>query len=188
MAPSNPRVIDLAAAALVSLALCLVAALPAHALSTDRQQPIKVDADHFKASRPGTTTLTGHVVITQGTLVATGAKGVAHTGDDNAVERVVLTGAPATAQQALDDGGHMHAEADRIDYHVANDTIELTGHATVVQAGKGRYTGAHLVYNTRTGAIAGEGGEQGRVHLILQPQTSAKPAARPAPASSRGTP
>ncbi|MDN5924976.1 MAG: lipopolysaccharide transport periplasmic protein LptA [Xanthomonadales bacterium] len=159
----------LAAAAALSLAFLS----PAYALSSDHNQPIKVDAAHFVSSRSGTTVLTGHVVITQGSMIAKGDKGTAHTNADHSVKRLVLNGTPATLQQTLDNGSQMHARADTIDYQVGTDTITLNGHAQVVQQGQGQYNGAHLVYNTRTGAIQGEGGEQGRVHLILQPRTPA---------------
>lgn len=153
---------------------------PAYALSSDHNQKINVDAAHFQSSRAGITVLSGHVAITQGTIIAKGDKGTAHSNADHTVKRIVLEGKPASMQQTLDDGSTMHAHADTIDYQVGADTIILTGHAQVVQQGKGQFNGAHLVYNTRTGAISGEGGEQGRVHLILQPRT-------PAAASSAGS-
>lgn len=177
-----PRTTDTRLRRLATAALLgLLTIGPAYALTSDHNQPINVDAAHFQSSRAGVTVLTGHVVITQGTIVAKGAKGTAHSNADNSVKRIVLEGTPASMSQALDGGGKMHARADTIDYQVGTDTITLTGHAQVVQEGKGQFNGARLVYNTRTGAIAGEGGDQGRVHLILQPRA-------PAAASSTGSP
>lgn len=166
-------------AAIALLGLLVIG--PACALSSDHHQPINVDAAHFQSSRAGVTVLSGHVVITQGSIIAKGDKGTAHSNADHSVKRIVLQGKPANMQQALDGGGQMHAHAATIDYQVGSDTIILTGHAQVVQQGKGQFNGAHLVYNTRTGAISGEGGEQGRVHLILQPRA-------PAAAGSSGSP
>jgi lipopolysaccharide export system protein LptA len=81
-------------------------------------------------------------------------------------------------QQALDGGGQMHAHAETIDYKVDSDTVILTGNAHVDQTGQGSFDGAHLVYNTKTGAIEGNGGDNGQVHLILEPhkrEADAKP-------------
>ena len=148
-------------------------ALPAAATTGDRTQKIKISADHFESSqRSGITTLTGHVTISQGTLKATAGKGVAHADDQGNAERIVLTGTPAHLEQRMDSGQLMRAHANTIDYQVNGETITLSGNAHVDQPGQGTFNGAHLVYNPNTGAIKGNGGEQGRVHLTLEPRKS----------------
>lgn len=159
--------------AVLFLLLAGLLSTPLLAKQSDRNQQIKVGADHFESSQDtGVTTLTGHVVITQGTLKATASKGTAHANDSGQTERIVLTGKPAHLQQAMDDGSLMRAHADTIDYQVNGDTITLNGNAHVQQPGQGSFNGAHLVYNPTTGAIKGNGGKQGRVHLTLEPRKS----------------
>lgn len=171
-APSNPHRADPRPAAFV-LALALLAALPALANQNDRQQPIHVSASHFQTAQDsGITTLSGDVVITQGTLKATAAQGVAHANAAGRTERIVLHGQPAHLQQRLDDGSLMQAHADVIDYQVNGETITLTGNAHVHQPGQGSFDGARLVYDPATGAIEGSGGKDGRVHLILAPRAT----------------
>ncbi|EQD27304.1 OstA-like protein [mine drainage metagenome] len=116
---------------------------------------------------------------------------------------MVLQGSPAQLSQQLDGGGEMHSTASTIDYSPATDTAILIGDARVDQPGRGSYSGARLVYNTSTGAMQGEGGSGGQVHLIFQPHdkiatpkpakaakptTLAPPTAQPAHASSGGQP
>lgn len=155
------------------------AVVSASAMESDRTQPVRLHADHTKSTTDGRVVLDGAVVITQGSLEAHASKGTAYSNGGKVV-RIVLLGTPATFAQALDDGGRIHAAADNIEYQVGADTIVLTGHAHVEQVGRGEFSGARLVYNTKTGAISGDGGESGRVELILQPRTSAPATTEPA--------
>lgn len=147
-------------------------------MESDRTQPIQIHAESGKKSS-GTAVLVGNVIITQGSLEAHANKGTAYSANGKVV-RMVLLGTPATFTQALDNGGNVRASADTIEYKVGADTIVLTGHAHVEQAGQGEFRGARLVYNTGTGAISGQGGESGPVELILQPRTSAPVTTEPA--------
>ncbi len=174
-APYNPAA-SASAARRSLILLCLVLAavtLPATARESDRKQKISVSADHFESSQQtGITTLSGHVIIKQGTLEATAARGTAHADASGNTERIVLNGTPAHLQQQMDNGSMMRARASTIDYQVNGDTITLNGNAHVQQPGQGTFDGAHLVYNPTSGAIKGNGGDQGRVHLTLEPRKS----------------
>ena len=188
--------------ALALLALLLAPA--AQALKSDRQQPLLVNSNSFKAEQnQHITTLLGNVTLQQGTLKGLALKGTVYTDANNKVTRVVLEGNPARLSQQLDGGGEMHSTASTIDYSPATDTAILIGDAHVDQPGRGSYSGARLVYNTSTGAMQGEGGGGGQVHLIFQPHdkiaapkpakpakptTLAPPTAQPAHASSGGQP
>lgn len=178
------------APALASLAFALVAlslSLGAQATQADRDQPVNVNANSFVGSQDsGKATLTGNVKIDQGTLHADGDNAVATFNQDNQVQRVLLTGNPAHMQQKLDDGNMVHGSASTIDYSVSENTVVLTGNATVVQQGRGEFHGTKLVYNTDSGQINGQGGTGGQVHMVLQPKTSGpkKPAKPSQPASA----
>ena len=159
-----------------ALLVCLLAAMPVLAKDSDRNQPVDIHSQSFTGSQAeGKMTLLRDVVITQGTLKASGDKAVAYFDKDNQVNRVVVDGGPAKLQQQLDgDGGMMYAHADNIDYQVAKDTAVLTGDAYVKQAGRGEFHGDRLVYDTRTGKITGQSNGDNRVHLILQPRKNKK--------------
>lgn len=158
--------------ACAALLACLLAAMPALAKDSDRNQKVDILSQSFTGSQEqGKMTLLRDVVITQGTLKATGDKAIAYFDKDYQVSRVVIDGNPGHLQQQLDgDGGMMLAHANSIDYQVAKDTAILSGNAYVKQAGRGEFQGDRLVYNTKTGKITGQSNGDNRVHLILAPR------------------
>jgi lipopolysaccharide export system protein LptA len=164
---------------------------------------MQVDAKHFEGfQKPNTTsTLTGSVVIRQGTLKATGAQAKVHFDGESQIDRVVITGNPAHIEQLDDNGNLMQGEAASIDYHADKDYAVLTGNAVVKQKGRGEARGDTLTYNTMTSQMTGESNGDGMVHMTFQPKARAtatpadKPAApapagssAPAPAQSSATP
>lgn len=174
------------------LLLLLIAALGccglAQAKQSDKGQPININADAFAGSQDsGKITFTGKVTLDQGTFHADGAKAVGYTdpNDTSQWQRVVLTGSPAHFQQTQDSGTVVHGQALTLDYKVSENTVILTGDASVVQQGRGAFHGDRLVYDTDTGAIKGSAASGGRVHITLQPRSKPAPAnAKPAAASS----
>jgi len=167
-----------------TLAGLLFAASGAHALGTDRQQPMDVSADYSKITQgsdkqPGTSYLRGNVRVVQGTLKASGAEATIHQKKSGEVARVVLTGKQAHIEQQQDGGGTMSADADRIDFDNDTGVAVLNGRVTVLQSGRGEFHGEKMTYNTNTGEMeSGEAGSGGRVHMILQPKAGAKDGAK----------
>jgi lipopolysaccharide export system protein LptA len=183
--------------------LGLLALSPAFAKQSDREQPMQVDAKHFEGfQKPNTvSTLTGNVVIRQGSLKATGAEAKVHFDGESQIDRVVITGSPAHLEQLDDNGNLMQGEAASIDYYAAKDYAVLSGNAVVKQKGRGEARGDTLTYNTQTSQMTGESNGDGMVHMTFQPKAKAaaspadKPAApapastaAPAPAQSSATP
>jgi len=189
-----------ASCALVALGLLVLT--PVEAKRTDRDQPMDVQASHFDGFRKpdSTTTLKGNVVITQGSLKATGALAKVHFDGNAEIDSVVLTGSPAHIQQMDDNGNLMQGQAATINYQVAKDFAVLHGQASIVQQGRGEAHGDRLTYNTQTSEMTGDSGGDGRVHMIFKPKpkagapaaaqtTPAAPAASaPAPATSTPAP
>jgi lipopolysaccharide export system protein LptA len=177
-----------AGASLALLALGWLVVAPAHAKQSDRSQPMDVKASHFDGfQKPNSvSTLKGSVVITQGTLKATGAQAKVYFDADTQIDRVVLTGSPAHIQQLDDNGNLMHGEASSIDYQSSKGLAVLQGNASVTQQGRGEAHGDRLTYDTQTSQMTGDSGGDGTVHLIFQPKNA--PAAKPAPAASSGKP
>ena len=177
------------------LVLGLLALSPAFAKQSDRDQPMQVDAKHFDGfQKPNTvSTLTGSVVIRQGSLKATGAEAKVYFDGQSQINRVVITGNPAHLEQLDDNGNLMQGEAANIDYHADKDYAVLSGHAVVKQKGRGEARGDTLTYNTQTSQMTGESNGDGMVHMTFQPKAKAAatpagkpaaPATAPAPAQS----
>ena len=151
----------------------------AQARQSDRDQPMDVKAAHFDGfQKPNSvSTLNGNVVITQGSLKATGARAKVYFDANSQIDRVVLTGEPAHIQQLDDSGNLMQGEAATIDYQAAKDFALLQGHASIHQQGRGEAHGDKLTYNTRTSEMTGDSGGDGQVHMIFKPKPKAPPAA-----------
>jgi len=151
----------------------LALAQPTFALKSDRQQLLNVDADSLDAGLDDNrAVLKGNVRITQGTLVIEAAEATLTQGEQQETQRVLLSGAPVTLEQDLDEGGRLKARANRVDYDVTAETIVLSGAANVSQP-RGDLSGEKIVYNTATGKLNATSVAGGRVHLKVQPKTTA---------------
>ena len=173
------------------LGLALLAALPAAARESDRQQPMNVEADDFDAAMAETsdTKLCGNVRITQGTLdIHAHCATISRV--DGEIRRVLFEGDLASLQQENDAGVLMKANARKIDYDVTGESVVLTGSVAVDQ-GADTLRGERITYDLKNGRLnaSGEGtGEAGRIRMTIQPRP-AKPdeAAPPAePAKAEG--
>jgi len=159
--------------------LLAVAVSPAHALRSDRDKPMTVNADSSRIEqaadgKTGTILLRGDVRISQGTMKASGAEATVLQGADGDIRTIVLTGSQAHLEQQQEGGGMMRADANRIEFDNATGVAVLTGNVKVEQQGRGEFRGAHMTYDTNTGVMEGDGrGESGRVEMILQPRRAA---------------
>ena len=166
-------------------ALGLLAAQPALAKKSDRQQEMHVGAKHFDGfQKPNSiSTLTGSVVITQGTLKATGAQAKVYFDADSQISRVVITGNPAHLEQLDENNNLVLGDAATLDYDNLKGIAVLSGNASITQKGRGDAHGDKLTYNTETSQMTGESSGDGLVHMTFKPKP--KPAA---PAASSSTP
>lgn len=174
--------------------LALLSVAPSvYALSTDRDKPMDITADHAKMvqgtdNAAGVTYLTGNVRIIRGSMKATSAEATIYQhpaksknaqGKDisSAVQRVILIGKPAHMEEIGKNGDLVTSNADKIDYNADTAIAELTGNVTVVQQGRSEFHGTHMTYNTNTGEMeSGDNTAANRVHMIIQPKApSAKP-------------
>jgi lipopolysaccharide export system protein LptA len=188
--------------------LLLFSPLAAHALSTDRQQNMLINADYSKIvqntnnNAPGVTYLTGNVTMDQGTTKARGDEATIyqHAGDskdaqgkDNSgdIQRVVVIGKKKQAhlEQQQDAGGLFTAISDKIDYNADTSIAVLTGNVVVVQPGRGQFKGAYMTYNTNTGEMeSGDKSSSGqRVQMVIEPKNKAPAAVKPADAKPTDT-
>lgn len=134
------------------------------ALSTDRDQPIVIEAGAAEAdNRAHVTVYRGDVVITQGTLRITGDTVWIHYDDSHSITKAISVGKPAKFRQRPDDKEHdMTADADRMEYHADQDLILLLGNARYGE-GDDKITAQRIVYDSRMGRVkagANPGGNQ----------------------------
>lgn len=168
--------------ALLALALYLLATPSGHALTDDREQPLRVVADTAEHNeRSGVTIYTGNVIITQGSMRIE-ADVVTLKGQDNRVDNMVAEGNPARLQQQpKPEDSMMYARAQRIIYFVADDRVQLIDRASIEQNDsvvnsdeieyfvKQRIVKAH-------GSVKGSNGEAPkRVEFIYTPQKKETP-------------
>lgn len=156
----------------------------ASARDSDRNQPMDIEASRQEGTLDGNSvnTLSGNVVIKQGTLDIRAAKADIHQRGGEVV-RAVLTGSQASLKQEMEDGSPMTAKADRIDYDMNTDVIVLTGNYTVTTP-RGTTSGQRLTYDLKSGRIE-SGGDSGRIKMTIQPAARKTPAPTPTPAPGK---
>lgn len=162
---------------LALFATAVVATLPASARDSDRNQPMDIESNHQEGTLDGNSvnTLSGNVIIKQGTLDIRAAKADIHQKGGEVV-RAVLTGSQAVLKQQMEDGSPMTAKADRIDYNMTSDVVLLTGNYTVTTP-RGSTSGQRLTYDLKTGRLESGGETGGRVKMTIQPKSTRPPAA-----------
>jgi lipopolysaccharide export system protein LptA len=171
----------------LGVGISLILPLAAQAKTGDRNQPMTTSqgsVNGFNAPNT-TTTLTGNVVVTQGTMKAKGDVAQLYLDADSQVSRIVMKGRPAHIQQ-LDDNDHlMTGEAPTLDYDNIHGIAVLQPNAVVTQQGMGEAHADKLTYNTNTSYFTGTGNVS-MTYLPKQRQNA--DAAQPASASSAATP
>ncbi len=160
---------------IIPLCGLLSLSIPAHALESDRKQPIEIEADRGELDqKKQSTTFSGNVVIKQGTLNIRAANvNVVRSSDGQ--QAVKAVGNPVRFGQTLDGGkGTVNGEAQQVEYSSASNIVRLSGNAKVTRGGD-LAEGAVITYNTRTevytvvGSKAADGKKGKRVNIVIQP-------------------
>jgi lipopolysaccharide export system protein LptA len=190
-----------AAAALLALAAAVLA-FPVAAEKGDKEKPINYSADHGDVNyQTKVGTLTGNVVVTQGTLTIHADKIVLKQNPDNSLSASAF-GNPVTFRQKRDgvdeyyDGFAQHAE-----YDGSKEFLELFDRA-LLRRGQDEIRSNYITYNASTEMFKAEGrppsaglpadtaNPGARVRGVFQPKSDALPgkAAEPgkAPAKDAG--
>jgi lipopolysaccharide export system protein LptA len=154
----------------VLLAALLLSAAPAHALKSDRQQPLDARADSTDGTLgDGTATLRGNVELRQGTLLIRADLAIVEKLEGR-VRRIELSGKPAHLQQEIEEQGLVTAEARTVEYEVASGIVTLSGAANVDHP-QYEISGEVLRYDLNAQHFQGSGGEQdGRIRIRLDPE------------------
>jgi lipopolysaccharide export system protein LptA len=162
---------------LLLVGLTLVPAAPLSALSSDRNKPVTITADRMQADEhKGTSHYQGDVFLKQGSLEIHSDELVVHV-KNGEVQKIIVTGSPATLQQQPDDREMVYSEARRMEYDTRSGQLLLIDDAHVKQ-GSNRFSGARIDYDTRNSIVAANRDntdsrespdDDGRVRAIIEP-------------------
>ena len=162
---------------LLSLGIALGSA-GAWALPSDREQPIRVQADTAELDdKQGVAVYRGDVMITQGTLKITGDKVTITQNAQGDIEVFTAVGKPAYYEQKpAEDKQIVKAYGLTIQYFAANERIVLIDQAKVIQEGN-TFEGEKIVYDTQR-QIVNAGRANGvnlttprpRIDMVIQPK------------------
>ena len=157
--------------ALLALAL---AACPtgAGALSTDRDQPVRIDAGSASLDHQNRiATYRDDVIIVRGSLRITGDLVTMQFDEGYDLATLVAEGEPAHFEQQLDNGPTQKGKATRIEYRVEDGAMIFVGNAQIAQ-GEFLMRAERIDYDSFTGSIQGVGDETEsagpRVTITLQ--------------------
>ena len=160
--------------------LCGIFSSAAMALPTDREQPIRIQADSAELDdKQGVAIYRGSVVITQGTLKITGNQVTITQDKQGDVEVFTSVGSPAYYEQLPSaDKSLVKAYGKTIQYFAPTERIVLIDQAKVIQDGN-TFQGEKIVYDTQRQIVnAGRAGttaissRQPRVGMVIQPKNT----------------
>jgi lipopolysaccharide export system protein LptA len=150
--------------------LCFMSFGPALGLSSDRDQPIEIEADFAELDdNQRVAVYKGNVVVTQGSIRLNGDILTITYTPEHEVKVVTLQGKPARFRQRLDNAAEdTEGEAIRIEYVADQELLSLIEKAKVIRE-KQIYTGHRMVYDTQRGLLT--------LHSAAGASSSEKPAA-----------
>ncbi len=164
------------------VACCMLGfSLLGHAETKDRLQAMTIDADRVSVDELKKTSLfTGHVVMTQGTLVVKADK-VSFRQTESGEFFVTATGKPINFRQKQDNSpDYVEAYAEQLEFDSKADQLHLMRQA-VLRHGKDEVRGESITYNMQTQQYEVTGGKSAsdvnaagnRVRLVIQPRVKA---------------
>ena len=164
---------------LLVLTLSLLLAGEVLALSSDKEQPIQVEADGMEIDEAkGMTTYSGNVVVVQGSIILKADKVFFFQSEGN-TDRLEAVGKPAYFQQRPDGKDKdVKGNASRIEYNTNSELLYMIGDAVLLPGDGNKLTSQRITYDRvkavmKAGAAV-TGGKRavksGRVKTILAPR------------------
>jgi len=145
--------------------------LTAFALSTDRTQPIDIQADKLDIDEAQHISIyQGNVEMHQGSLHIVADKIVFYFDNDNNLQRLEIEGKPATLKQLNDRNQKVSGSARKIIYTDNQLLLNLEGDA-LFNSDRDTIEGDWISVNTDTEALkAGSKKGENRVRMLIQPK------------------
>lgn len=143
------------------------------ALDTDRQQPIKVQANSATISKAsGTSTYNGNVIVQQGSMRISTDKLTVNTSEGK-LKSMVANGKPVKFQQRTTGGNKdVSAVANKMIYHADTNIIVFENNASLTQ-GSNKFASNRITYNIAKETVdAGKSSGGSRVTITIDPATT----------------
>lgn len=158
----------LAAAWLVTLAASWIP--NAQALPEDRDQPIEINADRaVRNEKTGVTEFVGNALLSQGSL-SIAADTITINYNDNGIRDILAVGTPAVLHQIPNpEQSQVTAKANRIEYSVGDEVINLKERASIDQDGS--VITSDLIRYDINQSMAEASGDN-RVNIIIPPSNA----------------
>ena len=166
------------------LALSLASAV--HAERADRDKPVNLEADRVTVDdAKQTATFEGKVVLTQGTLMIRGDRMIVQQDADGFKYGVAYGNLANFRQKREGYDEYIEGYAERIEYDGKADKLQMFNRA-YLKKGNDDVRGSYISYDATSEFFRVVGGgkqaatpsnPEGRVRAVIQPKSSAKPAA-----------
>ena len=143
------------------------------ALSTDKDQPIHIEADLLQVDESAQLSrYVGNVDMKQGSLKIRADQVVLHFDSDNNLQKMDITGNPAQLEQQSDNGDMISGSALNMTYYEKDSVLEMRNNAEF-RNGTDLVESDHITVNTETNALqAGNANKKQRVRMLIQPRNS----------------
>lgn len=152
----------------------------AGALSTDKDQPINIEADSVEIDdKKNISIYKGNVVVTQGTIRLDADIVTAYT-PDKQLQKVVAEGDPVRYRQRPDKKEEdMRAKAQRMEYYATSGKLILYEGAHLWHEGN-EFSGNRIEYDTRADVVQATKAPSGkeRVQVVIPPKGKSAPGAK----------
>ena len=153
------------------LMLTLWLPLPnAVALSTDKDQPIFLEADSVDIDDgKGVSVYRGRVDVKQGSIHLTADKVTVYQ-KEKRTDQIIADGNPVTFKQRSDDGQVINGRALHVEYYANSDELFLSNEAVLTQ-GKDSFASDKIYYDRKLGVVKAGASAQGkqRVRIVIDP-------------------
>ncbi|MCK5716943.1 MAG: lipopolysaccharide transport periplasmic protein LptA [Thiomargarita sp.] len=152
-----------------------------YALTTDREQPIRIEADSATLDNIKMRVVyQGNVIVSQGSIRLNANKVTLTYTAKQEISKVIAVGKPASFQQRLDNGEDIKATAKKMEYNAPKNILLLQQNAELTKGKKGIITSSskapHIMYDTQRGIIKANKGKNdtGRIIMTFKPQLKQK--------------
>ena len=166
----------------LKFALCLLTLMTtfSFALESDREQPIRIQADAaIVDEKNGSSVYKGDVIINQGTLEVTANEVEIFTADGDVIQIIAKTEEDSELlahyqQQVNETMDMVLADARKITYLVQEERLHLSGDARLQQV-QDVFTGQLLYYDLGRGIVnLNSNGGSDRVNMTITPKKSSR--------------
>ncbi len=167
----------------VIVLLALSASPAVHALKSDRDKPMDIEADRVDVDdNKGISTFRGNVHVIRGSMHIRGDVVVVHRDANSEIDNIVATGNDSKRalyrQRPDNKPTDVVGQAIRIHYDAKKEIVTLKKQGEI-QQDKDIFRGNLLIYHAKTDKVSASGtdkknGNNGRVRMRLQPSNKTK--------------